>query len=223
MEVERKKHWENIYQTKDLTEVSWYQPIPTTSLNFIKQFNIATTAKIIDIGGGDSFFVDHLLALGYSDLTVLDISATSLDRAKQRLGDLATKVKWIVADITTFKPTEQYDFWHDRAAFHFLTKEQEITNYINTIQKSIKQSGILVIGTFSEQGPKKCSGIEIQQYSETTMTNRLIKFFEKVNCITVDHKTPFDTIQNFIFCSFKKLNSIETSAFAQILRSCIKK
>ena len=203
--LDRKKHWENIYQTKDLKDVSWYQPTPTTSLDFLKQFNIPTTAKIIDIGGGDSFLVDHLLDLGYTDLTVLDISAASLDRAKQRLGDRATKVKWIVADAATFKPTEQYDFWHDRAAFHFLTQEQEITNYIDTIQKSIKPTGILVIGTFSEEGPKKCSGIEIKQYSETTMTDRLKKFFEKVKCITVDHKTPFDTIQNFIFCSFKKL------------------
>jgi ubiquinone/menaquinone biosynthesis C-methylase UbiE len=203
--LDRKKHWENIYQTKDLKDVSWYQPTPTTSLDFLKQFNIPTTAKIIDIGGGDSFLVDHLLDLGYTDLTVLDISAASLDRAKQRLGDRATKVKWIVADAATFKPTEQYDFWHDRAAFHFLTQEQEITNYIDTIQKSIKPTGVLVIGTFSEQGPKKCSGIEIKQYSETTMTDRLKKFFEKVKCITVDHTTPFDTIQNFIFCSFKKL------------------
>ena len=203
--LDRKKHWENIYQTKDLKDVSWYQPTPTTSLDFLKQFNIPTTAKIIDIGGGDSFLVDHLLDLGYTDLTVLDISAASLDRAKQRLGDRATKVKWIVADAATFKPTEQYDFWHDRAAFHFLTQEQEITNYIDTIQKSIKPTGVLVIGTFSEQGPKKCSGIEIKQYSETTMTDRLKKFFEKVKCITVDHQTPFDTIQNFIFCSFKKL------------------
>jgi 2-polyprenyl-3-methyl-5-hydroxy-6-metoxy-1,4-benzoquinol methylase len=202
---DRKKHWEYIYQTKDLKDVSWYQPTPTTSLDFLKQFNILTTAKIIDIGGGDSFLVDHLLDLGYTDLTVLDISAASLDRAKQRLGDRATKVKWIVADAATFKPTEQYDFWHDRAAFHFLTQEQEISNYIDTIQKSIKPTGVLVIGTFSEQGPKKCSGIEIKQYSETTMTDRLKKFFEKVKCITVDHHTPFDTIQNFIFCSFKKL------------------
>ena len=203
--LDRKEHWDNIYQTKDLKDVSWYQPTPTTSLDFLKQFNIPTTAKIIDIGGGDSFLVDHLLDLGYTDLTVLDISAASLDRAKQRLGDRSTKVKWIVANAATFKPTEQYDFWHDRAAFHFLTQEQEITNYIDTIQKSIKPTGVLVIGTFSEQGPKKCSGIEIKQYSETTMTDRLKKFFEKVKCITVDHQTPFDTIQNFIFCSFKRL------------------
>jgi len=203
--IDRKKHWENIYQTKELKDLGWYQPTPTTSLDFLKQFNIGTTAKIIDIGGGDSYLVDHLLDLGYTDITVLDISASSLERAKLRLGDRATKVKWIVADAAAFIPTEQYDFWHDRAAFHFLTQDQEIANYINTIQKSISPTGVLVIGTFSEQGPKKCSGIEIKQYSETSLTNRLDLFFEKIRCIRVDHKTPFNTIQNFIFCSFKKM------------------
>jgi trans-aconitate methyltransferase len=202
---DRKKHWENIYQTKELKDVSWFQPTPETSLDFFKQFNVQTNAKVIDIGGGDSFLVDHLIDFGYQDISVLDISAAAIDRAKQRLGDKAKNVKWIVADAATFKPTEKYDFWHDRAAFHFLTDEQEISNYLQTAQESIHPTGVLVIGTFSEQGPKKCSGIEIKQYSETSMTNRLKKFFEKIKCITVDHKTPFDTIQNFVFCSFRKL------------------
>ena len=205
---DRKKHWENIYQTKQLDEVSWFEPVPETSLSFLKQFNIPTTAKIIDIGGGDSFLVDYLLDMGYQDVTVLDISESAIHRAKTRLNDRANQVKWIVADAATFKPTEKYDFWHDRAAFHFLTKEQEIESYLDTVQKSIQPTGILVIGTFSEQGPKKCSGIEIRQYSETTMTERLKKSFEKIKCITVDHKTPFETLQNFIFCSFRKKNII---------------
>ena len=204
---DRKKHWENIYQTKKLKDVSWFQPTPETSLDFFKQFNVPTTAKVIDIGGGDSFLVDHLLDLGYQDISVLDISAAAIDRAKQRLGDKANNVKWIVADAATFKPTEKYDFWHDRAAFHFLTDEQEIANYLQISQESINPTGVLVIGTFSEQGPKKCSGIEIKQYSETTMTDQLKKFFEKIKCITVDHLTPFDTIQNFVFCSFRKLQT----------------
>lgn len=205
---DRKKHWENIYQTKELKEVSWFQPTPETSLDFFKQLNVPTTAKIIDIGGGDSFLVDHLLDLGYQDISVLDISAAAINRAKQRLGDDAKKVKWIVADAATFKPAEKYDFWHDRAAFHFLTDEQEISNYLETAQENINPTGVLVIGTFSEQGPKKCSGIDIKQYSETTMTERLKKFFEKIKCITVDHNTPFDTIQNFVFCSFRKLQTV---------------
>ncbi|HQV67554.1 MAG: methyltransferase domain-containing protein [Saprospiraceae bacterium] len=204
---DRKNHWENIYNTKELKDVSWFQVRPETSLDFFKQFNVSTTAKIIDIGGGDSLLVDHLLDLGYQDISVLDISESAIERAKIRLGQKAQNVKWIVADAATFVPTEQYDFWHDRAAFHFLTEENEISNYLETAQKSINPKGILVIGTFSEQGPKKCSGIEIKQYSETSMTDRLKIFFEKIKCITVDHITPFDTIQNFVFCSFKKLNT----------------
>lgn len=205
---DRKNHWENIYKTKELKDVSWFEPTPETSLGFFKQFNVPKSAKIIDIGGGDSFLVDHLLALEYSDITVLDISESALERAKTRLGNDALKVKWIVADAATFKPTEKYDFWHDRAAFHFLTQEHEIVNYLNTVQQSILPTGVLVIGTFSESGPKKCSGIEIKQYSEVSMTEKLNRFFEKIKCITVDHKTPFETIQNFVFCSFRKINLI---------------
>jgi len=205
---DRKKHWENIYQTKELKDVGWFQPTPETSLDFFKQFNVPKTAKVIDIGGGDSFLVDHLVHWGYQDISVLDISEAALDRAKQRLGEKANKVKWIVADAATFIPKEKYDFWHDRAAFHFLTDEQEISNYLKTAEQHINLTGVLAIGTFSEQGPKKCSGIEIRQYSETTMTDRLKNLFEKIKCITVDHKTPFDTIQNFVFCSFRKLHAI---------------
>jgi ubiquinone/menaquinone biosynthesis C-methylase UbiE len=146
-----------------------------------------------------------LLDLGFQDITVLDISENALARAKQRLGDRAAKVKWIVADAANFKPAEKYDFWHDRATFHFLTQEKEISNYLETARKSIKQNGIIVIGSFSENGPEKCSGIEVRQYSETTMAERLKMFFEKIRCITIDHVTPSGSIQNFIFCSFRKL------------------
>lgn len=205
---DRKKHWENIYQTTQLDKVSWFQPTPETSLDFFKEFNVPTTAKIIDIGGGDSLLVDHLLDLGYQDITVLDISEAAIDRARQRLGDKANKVDWIVADAASFKPVEKYDFWHDRAAFHFLTQDQDISSYLETAQKSIQTNGILVLGTFSEQGPQKCSGLEIKQYSEATMTNLLKRFFEKIRCTTVDHKTPSGAIQNFVFCSFRKPETI---------------
>jgi len=201
----RQKHWENIYKTKQSEEVSWFQPVPVTSLDFVKYFNFPTNAKIIDLGGGDSFFVDHLLEMGYQDITVLDISASALQRAIRRLGDDAEKVNWIVQDAATFVPTRKYDFWHDRAAFHFLTDEKEIESYINAAQNGIATGGILVIGAFSLQGAKKCSGIEIKQYSEVSMSALLEKFFEKIRCITVDHKTPFNTVQNFIFCSFRRL------------------
>ena len=202
---DRKKHWENVYQTKELKEVSWYQPTPITSLDFIKEFNVSKTAKIIDIGGGDSFLVDSLLDLGYTDVTVLDISSAAIERAKQRLAEKAQNVKWIVADAAAFNPIEKYDFWHDRAAFHFLTEEQDISSYLKIAEQNINSSGVLVIGTFSEDGPKKCSGINIKQYSESSMTERLKALFEKINCIRVEHQTPFDTTQNFVFCSFRKI------------------
>lgn len=200
----KKQHWENVFSTKSINEVSWYEPKPVISLQFVQEYNIAKTAAIIDIGGGDSFLVDNLLELGYTNISVLDISEAALNKAKARLGENATKIKWIVADATNFKPTQQYDFWHDRAAFHFLTTDAEIENYVETIKQSITASGVLVIGTFSENGPKKCSGIEIKQYSEVSMTETLKKYFNKIKCITVDHLTPFNTIQNFIFCSFQK-------------------
>jgi 2-polyprenyl-3-methyl-5-hydroxy-6-metoxy-1,4-benzoquinol methylase len=202
-----KKHWENIYQTKQPNEVSWTQEIPKTSLEFIRNCNIPKTAKIIDIGGGDSNLVDFLLAEGYQNISILDISAKALDRAKKRLGKKAEKVNWIVSDVTKFKPEVVFDVWHDRAAFHFLTTPEQIKSYLDTAAKSVK--GFMTIGTFSDVGPKKCSGLEIKQYSETELETQLAKGFEKLKCITEDHQTPFGTTQNFLFCSFrKKPNSI---------------
>ena len=148
--------------------------------------------------------VDHLLDLGYENITVLDISEAALNRAKKRLGNRANHVKWIVADVATFEPTEKYDFWHDRAAFHFLTSDNEIQHYVETVSKNIAPNGILVIGTFSEQGPKKCSGIDIKQYTANALTNLFSFAFEKINCFTIEHQTPFNTSQQFVFCSFKK-------------------
>jgi SAM-dependent methyltransferase len=203
-EFNREKHWQNIYQTKELTDVSWYQPTPETSLSFIEKYKLPNTARIIDIGGGDSFLADHLLALGYTDITILDISSSALERAKKRLGADADRIKWIVADAAHFIPAEKYDFWHDRAAFHFLTNNEDVNRYVATANQALNESGILVIGTFSENGPKKCSGIDIKQYSEQGLTD-VFKNFEKLECFTIDHKTPFDTIQNFTFCSFRKV------------------
>jgi len=203
-DFDRKNHWENIYETKSLDEVSWYQPTPSTSLDFIKESNVPFSAKIIDIGGGDSYLVDHLLNLGYTDLTVVDISAKAIERAKKRLEDRANKVKWIVADASNFTPPEQYDLWHDRAAFHFLTKTDEIESYIISAAKGVKSNGVLIIGTFSEDGPLKCSGIDIKQYTEASMTDCFSDNFNKTNCLNYNHPTPFDTTQNFVFCSFMK-------------------
>jgi cyclopropane fatty-acyl-phospholipid synthase-like methyltransferase len=200
----RKAHWENIYQSKSLEDMSWYQPRPETSLLFFSEFKILKSSKIIDIGGGDSLLVDHLLRLGYEDVTVLDISSSAIDKAKKRLGDDAAKVKWIVCDVAKFQPTEVYDFWHDRAAFHFLTTKIEIDQYIKNANFGMNQDSTMVVGTFSENGPKKCSGIEIKSYSETELINQFSKYYKKLKCINLDHVTPFGTSQNFNFCSFRK-------------------
>jgi 2-polyprenyl-3-methyl-5-hydroxy-6-metoxy-1,4-benzoquinol methylase len=202
--TERTKHWETIYNTKQLCEVSWYQPSPNESLQFVREFNISKTAKIIDVGGGDSFFVDKLLEQGYENITVLDISETAINRAKKRLGEKSEMVTWIVSDIVDFKPSQVYDFWHDRAAFHFLTTEENMNKYVAIAERGIKARGVLILGTFSETGPTKCSGLEIKQYSETSMSSRFELSFDRVKCITEEHQTPFNSIQNFLFCSFKK-------------------
>ncbi|MDM1040813.1 MULTISPECIES: class I SAM-dependent methyltransferase [Empedobacter] len=202
MNDNKKSHWEHIYDVKTPGEVSWTQEKPETSLNFIHSFGTDKTAKIIDIGGGDSKLVDFLLEEGYENISVLDISANALERAKNRLGNKAEKVTWIVADITEFEPTEQYDIWHDRAVFHFLTEENDIKKYQDLVAKAVKEK--MVIGTFSTNGPLKCSGLEIKQNDETSLTSNFEANFEKIECFTIDHKTPFDTIQNFIFCSFNK-------------------
>ncbi|MDP2982234.1 MAG: class I SAM-dependent methyltransferase [Candidatus Latescibacter sp.] len=203
----RKKFWEDIFATKKSNEVSWYQNKSETSLAFLKSFNLPKTAKIIDIGGGDSLFVDNLIELGYKNITVLDISEKAIERAKLRLGEKAEKIKWIVSDVTEFKPDTKYDFLHDRAAFHFLTDGEDIEKYVTLMKQTVTINGYLVIGTFSEEGPKKCSGLDIKQYSEISMSLRFQNYFQKLKCITVDHRTPFGTIQNFIFCSFKRLKS----------------
>jgi SAM-dependent methyltransferase len=197
-----KNHWDTVYKTKDPNQVSWTQEIPKTSLDFIHSFGLPKTAKIIDIGGGDSKLVDYLLDEGFENITVLDISAQALAKAKSRLGARAEKVNWIVSDITEFKPDDTFDVWHDRATFHFLTTGDQVAKYLNTARNSV--SGFLTIGTFSENGPEKCSGLQIKQYSEEKLTAELQYGFDKLRCITEDHTTPFDTTQNFLFCSFKR-------------------
>lgn len=199
---DRKQYWDKIYQTKQPDEVSWTQEKPATSLDFIHSFHISRKAAIIDIGGGDSRLVDYLLAEGFENITVLDISQKALDRAKKRLGPQAAKVQWVVSDITEFRPDNQYDVWHDRATFHFLTTPEQINQYISIAAKNVK--GYLTIGTFSENGPEKCSGLPIRQYNEQQLTKELANKFDKIRCINEDHVTPFQTKQNFLFCSFKK-------------------
>jgi len=199
-----KQHWEKVYTTKEFTDVSWYQANPTVSLDFLSAFNMAKDAAIIDVGGGDSYFVDHLLNLGYRNITVLDISKTAIEKAKKRLGDKALVVNWVVSDITTYIPDRQFDFWHDRATFHFLTSAEQVDKYLALANNAISPAGKMVMGTFSENGPEKCSGLPIKQYSESALTSLIKKWFQKIKCIHTDHITPFNTVQNFLFCSFKK-------------------
>jgi SAM-dependent methyltransferase len=199
---DRHAHWEEVYAKKQPHEVSWTQERPETSLRFISEAGLPTTASIIDIGGGESRLVDCLLELGFTDLTVLDISESAIARAKFRLGDRANGVTWVVADIEDFVPERSYDLWHDRATFHFLTTAQQVEAYV--AKAAIAVSGYLTIGTFSENGPERCSGLPVKQYSEDELALVLASGFRKIRCTHEDHFTPFNTIQNFLFCNFGK-------------------
>lgn len=204
MNTKDKIYWDNIYNTKSEVEVSWFQPYPDTSMEFVELFKLPLAANIIDIGGGDSHFVDALLEKGYQNIWVLDISVNAIEKAKKRLGDKALKVHWVVSDVTDFIPDIEFDFWHDRAAFHFITTKEKIDKYISLAENAIKKDGYLILGTFSESGPKKCSGLEIKQYSEASMSARFEIAFNRIKCVEVNHTTPFNTVQNFLFCSYKK-------------------
>ena len=204
MNIIEQQHWDKVYSTKAENEVSWFQRYPKTSMEFVELFNLPLNANIIDIGGGDSHFVDALIAKGYTNIWVLDISAKAIEKAKQRLGESVSTIHWIVSDVTDFKPLVQFDFWHDRAAFHFLTTEENINKYVSIAEDAIKKCGYLILGTFSENGPTMCSGLNVKQYSKASMSARFAIAFERIKCIEEDHTTPFNTVQNFVFCSFKK-------------------
>jgi hypothetical protein len=208
----RKEHWEKVYSTMQPHEVSWTQELPKTSLDFVHSFNLPKTASIIDIGGGDSKLVDFLLEEGFENISVLDISELALERAKQRLGERASKVNWIVSDVTEFHPPTTYECWHDRATFHFLTGPEDMNTYLTTARQAV--NGFMVIGTFSDKGPKKCSMLEVHQYTEKQLQQQLADGFKKIKCVTEDHETPFHTTQNFLFCSFRReTKEIQTEYF----------
>ncbi len=205
MEPYSKDHWEAVYQKNEPGKTSWAQPIPKTSLEFIHSFNLPKNARIIDIGGGDSKLVDYLLEEGYQDITVLDISETAIEHAKERLGQKAGALTWIVSDILNFNPAGKYDCWHDRATFHFLTSEAQRLAYTGIARSAV--SGYLTIGTFADNGPEKCSGLVVKQYSAAALTREFELGFEKIKCIQDDHITPAGVVQHFTFCSFKKKNN----------------
>jgi predicted TPR repeat methyltransferase len=203
--TERKAHWEKIYKTKKADEVSWFQPVPETSLKLIDKLNLAPSDRIIDIGGGDSFLTDHLLDAGFENLSVLDVSSNAIARAQERLGHKSALVDFIVSDIVDFDPPYKFDLWHDRAVLHFLTKDEEVRKYVEIIESNINSGGHVIIGVFSTDGPTKCSGIEIRQYNEESMRGLLGEGFEIGETFRVMHQTPFDTAQNFIFSVYTKI------------------
>ncbi|MBS3913061.1 MAG: class I SAM-dependent methyltransferase [Bacteroidetes bacterium] len=197
-----KQHWENIYTTKTPEQVSWTQEMPETSIAFLEALQLPKDASILDVGGGDSKFADYLLKKGFTNISVLDISEKSIERAKNRLGNEANKIHWINSNILDFQPSIKYDLWHDRAAFHFLTEKKEIDAYVQLASKFAKN---LVIGTFSVDGPFKCSGLEITQYDENKMKDLFqTAGFQNTECKRVVHTTPFGSTQNFVFCGFVK-------------------
>ena len=204
MENIKKEHWEKVFTTKAENEVSWYQTKPETSIQLIQACKLPKDARIIDIGGGDSYLIDSLIELGYTNLYLLDISESAIERSKKRLGAKADKVTFIVSDVLDFNSVEKFDVWHDRASFHFLTNENDILSYKSIVSNALNANGNFILGTFSTDGPLKCSGLEITQYSVEKMLELFEEEFEMENCFTEDHETPFDTIQNFIFSHFKK-------------------
>ncbi|GAC1306299.1 MAG: class I SAM-dependent methyltransferase [Mucilaginibacter sp.] len=199
-----KNHWEHIYKTKQLSEVSWYEPVPETSLKIINSLKLSKAAAIIDVGGGDSLLVDYLVRDGYTNITVLDISRQAINRAKQRLGGNANMVTWVISDILLFDTMQRYEVWHDRAAFHFLTDLADQDKYVNLVYKLTTQNSHLILSTFAINGPEKCSGLEVKQYSEKSLSARFEKYFNKLKCEIKNHVTPMKTFQRFIHCSFQK-------------------
>jgi SAM-dependent methyltransferase len=200
----RSAHWENVYATKGESEVSWFQDSPAISLALIKEANPHPEAAIVDIGGGASRLVDHLLQAGYRAVAVLDLSANALDAAKRRLGPAAAGVDWIVADVTAWQPTRSYDVWHDRAAFHFLTDPDDRAAYRQRLQSAVRPGGQVIIGTFALDGPEKCSGLPVQRYDGKSLAAELGPSFELLGTRAEIHHTPWKSTQAFQFSRFRK-------------------
>jgi 2-polyprenyl-3-methyl-5-hydroxy-6-metoxy-1,4-benzoquinol methylase len=199
--MENKTHWEQIYHTKESAQVSWYQLHPRLSLQYIQNTGISKTAQIIDVGGGASTLVDHLLDDGFQQVTVLDISAAALQITQQRLGQHAGSVTWLEADITqTTLPQHAYDLWHDRAVFHFLTEREDRQRYIHTVKQAVKPGGHIIVATFASDGPERCSGLEVARYDPQSLHDEFGTDFELLDSTREEHHTPFGTEQKFIYC-----------------------
>lgn len=204
VEYDTKQHWEDVWTRKKSNEVSWYQEELKTSLDLILSTNPSKDVHIIDVGGGDSKLVDNLLELDFKNITILDISAKALKRAKERLQQKADMVNWIECDIREFDSEDRYDIWHDRALLHFLTSEEDIRNYMELIRKYVKDGGYLIISSFSTKGPMMCSGLDTRQYSEESMKKLFSDGFEHIKSFEEEHLTPHKTSQIFIYNVFRK-------------------
>lgn len=200
-----KAHWENIYRTKNSAQVSWFQEHAELSTRLIQRTGVGKTSPIIDVGGGASTLVDDLLAAGYENITVLDISGVALKCAQNRLGVLRSKVTWMEADITQVELTPNaYEVWHDRAVFHFLTRAEARFCYVQAVKRSVKTGGHVIVASFGFAGPERCSGLDIVRYSPDTMHEEFGNDFELVDSTSETHHTPFGTDQQFIYCYCRK-------------------
>jgi 2-polyprenyl-3-methyl-5-hydroxy-6-metoxy-1,4-benzoquinol methylase len=206
--MDSKTHWETVYQTKAAHEVSWYRSHLDNSLALIAQAAADLNAVIIDIGGGEATLVDDLIERGYQHLSILDISQAAIDTTKQRLGSVADQINWLVDDITTANlPPQQYDVWHDRAVFHFLTLPAQRAAYVRQVLHAVKPGGQIIMATFGVDGPEKCSGLEIVRYSSASLQAEFGDQFQLLETSTELHKTPFQTTQQFIYCHFRMVKS----------------
>jgi len=207
LEMDSKTHWETVYSSKSTDEVSWFQPHADLSLNLIKATGVGRGAAIIDVGGGASTLVDDLVAEGYADLTVLDLSAAALKAARKRLGAEADRVCWLEADITKAAlPASRYDIWHDRAVFHFLTAPADRAAYVRTVLRAVKPGGHVIVATFAEDGPLQCSGLPVMRYRADELHDQFGEAFTLIQHQKEEHHTPFGTVQQFVYCYCRRIN-----------------
>ena len=201
-ETDRRSHWQNVYATKAEKEVSWFQENPIPSLDMIAATGITPDAGIIDVGGGSSRLVDSLLDKGFSQLAILDLSEKALEATKKRLGRRGGEVNWIAADVATWTPSDVYDLWHDRAAFHFLTNPADRDAYIASLKKAVRLGGHVIIATFAPDGPERCSGLPIVRYDPASLASALGPEFALIESRRHDHLTPSGSTQRFQFSRF---------------------
>jgi SAM-dependent methyltransferase len=206
--MQSKQHWDNVYTTKATDAVSWFQEHAENSLKLIQQTGVPLSAAIIDIGGGASTLVDDLLAKGYSNLSVLDLSSAALSASQNRLGCKASAIHWVVADITKADlPIQHYDVWHDRAVFHFLTSAQDRQAYVQAVLRAVKPGGHVIVATFAEDGPLQCSGLPVMRYNSDELHAEFGEPFTLVHHEKESHQTPFGTAQQFTYCYCRKFTS----------------